>query len=597
MDLSGDGAGGGPSRARKRLFALLVALLAVAGVEVGARIVELAQQRLAPRDQGETAFAVLANPVPAFERVTENGRDEYRRTKAHWLPRRERFAAEKPEGGLRIFALGGSAAQGWPHSVASSYAGILEQKLRALHPDRPIEVVNAAGNTYASFRVKVVLDEILDYEPDLVLIWSGNNEFVEDVVYGMVLPPWPWSHSALARIVYVASGRSRAAKPVIDIANYVEADHVASRIGYAFGEVSQLREDPAQLERVRQHYRANLDSMARAARDRGVPVVLIDVPVNLKDWWPNVSVHRRDLDADERAAFTAELRRGVLAFEGGNAEAAVDAFTAANRIDDGYAEAHFRRGRALQALRRLPEAREAYVRALEEDAHPFRDLPDFAAIRREIATAYDLPLVDAPGVMARLAEDRIPGLDVLVDYVHPTVESNEAIAHEVLTALVDEGLVPEPGLVSLDRVRIQAPADIEDHPRVLLKLFPQFLIMRQHEHIDALAARILRATRSSQGDSPEDVRRKRAMRKLIRDTRRILAEYRALLRAEKLGTLERDFTPERARRVYATYVELIRQLEARELSSEDFDSLVPEFSYGSTAMGKPSGERGDRTTR
>jgi hypothetical protein len=96
LDLSGDGAGGGPSRARKRLFALLVALLAVAGVEVGARIVELAQQRLAPRDQGETAFAVLANPVPAFERVTENGRDEYRRTKAHWLPRLERFAAEKP---------------------------------------------------------------------------------------------------------------------------------------------------------------------------------------------------------------------------------------------------------------------------------------------------------------------------------------------------------------------------------------------------------------------------------------------------------------------------------------------------------------------
>ena len=78
MDLPGDGAGGGPSRARKRLFALLVALLAVAGVEVGARVVELAQQRLAPRDQGETAFAVLANPVPAFERVTEKACVQYR---------------------------------------------------------------------------------------------------------------------------------------------------------------------------------------------------------------------------------------------------------------------------------------------------------------------------------------------------------------------------------------------------------------------------------------------------------------------------------------------------------------------------------------
>jgi tetratricopeptide (TPR) repeat protein len=581
---------GGPSRGRRRLFTLLVALLGLAGVEFGARVVELVQQRIAPPDQGETAFAVLANPVRAFERVVEGGRAEYRRTKAHWLPRRERFAAEKPEKGLRIFSLGGSAAMGWPHSDATSYAGILEQKLRALYPQRSVEVVNAAGNTYASFRVKVVLDEILEYEPDLVLIWSGNNEFVEDVVYGMVLPPWPWSHSALARIVHVATGRSRAAKPVIDIANYAEADHTVTRIGYAFGEASQLREDPAQLERVAQHYRANLESMVRAALDRGVPVALIDVPVNLKDWWPNVSIHRHSLDADERAAFAAEYRRGILALEAGDPEEAALAFAAASHVDGGYAEAHFLRGRALQALGRLGDAKDAYWRALEEDAHPFRDLPVFAATRREVASAHGIPLIDAPGAIARLAEDGIPGLDVLVDYVHPTVEANETIAHEVLTRLVADGLLPEVDPEDLSRVRVRVPADIEEHPRLLLKLFPQFLIMRQHEHIDGLAARILRATRPSKDDSPEDVRKKRELRKLIRDTRRVLADYRALLRAEKLGTLSSEYTPERARWVFATYVELIRQLEARELSSEDFATLVPEFPYGPTADATPSGD-------
>jgi lysophospholipase L1-like esterase len=578
--VSGAGPVRAPSPARRRLFVAVVALLALAGVELGARIVEALQQRLESSAGGETAYAVLANPVPAFERRMEGGEAVYRRTRAHWLPPRQGFAASKPPGGLRVFSLGGSAALGWPHSDAGSYARLLARKLQALYPDRAIEVVNAAGNTYASYRVKVVFDEIIEYEPDVVLIWSGNNEFFEDVVYGTVLPPGVLRHSALARILHVATGRARAAKPVIDIANYLEADHTVSRIGHAFGEVSQLREDPEQLERVTAHYRANLRAMVRSARARGVPVLLIDVPVNLKDWWPNVSVHRRDLVPDEREAFTAALRHGVEALEAGDAVEGERAFAAAGRIDPGWAEVHFWRGRALLALGRRDEAERAFRRALAEDAHPFRDLPRFAAIRREIAREYDLPLVDAPGALAAAAGDGIPGLDVLVDYVHPTVASNERIAQLVLHALDRAGLLPEPRALPLEALRVGIPPGVEDHLRVLLKLFPQYLVMHQHEHIDALAERILRAARAEPEDDDEQRRKKRNLRALIRQSREVLADYRALLRAQKLGTLERDFTPERARRVFASYVQLIRQLEARELSDEDFSSLVPEFQYG-----------------
>jgi len=583
----------GPPAARRRLFVALVLLLGLGGIELGARIVEGLQQRLSPPDDGETAFAVLAHPVPAFERGIEDGQAVYRRTRAHWLPPRQRFAVSKPEGGLRIFSLGGSAAMGWPHSDAGSYARILERKLRALLPERTIEVVNAAGNTYASYRVKVVFDEILAYDPDVVLIWSGNNEFFEDVVYGMLLPPGPLRYSALARILHVATGRARAAKPVIDIESYRESDNTVSRIGNAFGDVSQLREDPEQLERVTAHYRANLLAMVRAARARDVPVVLIDVPVNLKDWWPNVSVHRRDLAPEQREAFTTALRRGVLALEADDAARAEESFAEAAHIDPGYAEAHFLRGRALQRLGRRDEARRAYQRALDEDAHPFRDLPRFAAIRREIAQRYGVPLVDAPGALARLAGDGLPGLDVLVDYVHPTVEANEVIAQQVLLALDRAQLLPQPRALPLEAVRVRVPPGVEDHLRVLLKLFPQYLVMRQLEHIDALAGRILRAARGGPDDSDEDRRKKQHLRTLIRSAREVLADYRGLVRAQKLGTLERDFTPERARRVYASYVQLIRQLEARELSDEDFESLVPEFQYGALDL-KGAARRGAR---
>jgi tetratricopeptide (TPR) repeat protein len=275
----------------------------------------------------------------------------------------------------------------------------------------------------------------------------------------------------------------------------------------------------------------------------------------------------------------------VLALESGDAGEAESAFAAASRLDPGYAEVHFLRGRALQRLARRDEAMAAYRRALAEDAHPFRDLPRFAEIRREIARSHGVPLVDAPGAIARLADDGIPGLDVLVDYVHPTVVANEAIAQAVLVTLAAEGLLPPDRALPLDAVPVRIPPDVEDNLRVLLKLFPQYLVMRQHEHIDGLADRILRAARGRPDDPPDEARKKRPLRVLIRNAKRVLADYRSLLRAEKLGTLERDFTPERARQVYTSYVELIRQLEARELSSEDFESLVPEFRYG--ALGPP----------
>jgi hypothetical protein len=101
--------------------------------------------------------------------------------------------------------------------------------------------------------------------------------------------------------------------------------------------------------------------------------------------------------------------------------------------------------------------------------------------------------------------------------------------------------------------------------------------MRQYEHLDEIAARVRRAARPRPGDTAQVRKSKRGLLRLVRDAQRVLTAYRALLRSEKLGTTRRDYTPERARRIHDSYVDLVRQLEARELSSEDFESLVPAF--------------------
>ncbi len=99
------------------------------------------------------------------------------------LFREARFAAHKPAGTFRIFALGESTTQGEPYSTATAYPAWLELELRAA-TGRPVEVINCGGLSYASYRIRAILHEVLDrYQPDLIILYCGQNEFLERRTY------------------------------------------------------------------------------------------------------------------------------------------------------------------------------------------------------------------------------------------------------------------------------------------------------------------------------------------------------------------------------------------------------------------------------
>ena len=41
-------------------------------------------------------------------------------------------------------------------------------------------MVNCGGISYASYRLVPILEEVLGYEPDLIILYTGHNEFLED---------------------------------------------------------------------------------------------------------------------------------------------------------------------------------------------------------------------------------------------------------------------------------------------------------------------------------------------------------------------------------------------------------------------------------
>ncbi len=56
-------------------------------------------------------------------------------------------------------------------------------RFRRSYPRRSIEVINVSAHAYAAYRVRLLFDRVLEFEPDLLVLCTGNNEFLEKRTY------------------------------------------------------------------------------------------------------------------------------------------------------------------------------------------------------------------------------------------------------------------------------------------------------------------------------------------------------------------------------------------------------------------------------
>lgn len=106
---------------------------------------------------------------------------------------------KKPEGMIRVIALGGSTMMGagtdpqtWGRRGVPAK---LQEKLRAAYPDRKIEVLNTAFVSFTSVQELVAITtKFVNYEPDLIVIYDGWNDFQLKFWLPAVPPFWSQSH-------------------------------------------------------------------------------------------------------------------------------------------------------------------------------------------------------------------------------------------------------------------------------------------------------------------------------------------------------------------------------------------------------------------
>ena len=266
------------------------------------------------------------------------------------------IAQTKPEGTVRIFVFGESAAYGDPQP-RFGLPRVLHAMLSLRYPGTRFEVINAAMTGINSHVLLPIARDCARAEGDIWVIYMGNNEVVgpfgAGTIFGAQAPPLSVIRASLAL-------RTTRIGQVLDSLHHLKQPaHAASGEwgGMAMFLEQQVRADDARIGSVHHHFERNLVDMIQAGRKMGAGVVVSTVAVNLKDCAPFASVHRLGLSESDRTKWEKLVAGGIAAEESGQLKEAADNFSQAVLIDDRFAELRFRQARLALAHGEMAEAR------------------------------------------------------------------------------------------------------------------------------------------------------------------------------------------------------------------------------------------------
>jgi hypothetical protein len=180
-----------------------------------------------------------------------------------------------PKGGrTRVIMIGGSNVQGFPTPK-------LSKALNWAMPEPGFEVINLGRRGYGSERCRILLDQALALQPDIVFIYMGHNEFVERGFALELLEVW--KSPLLARVADRLS-RLRTLNVLVSLLERAPDDATALRRAEPW-----RQHPPRQFEGftyddtlfVYDAYRANLKAMCLAAQAQGARVLISTVVGNM----------------------------------------------------------------------------------------------------------------------------------------------------------------------------------------------------------------------------------------------------------------------------------------------------------------------------
>jgi len=307
----------------------------------------------------------------------------------------------KTEKTFRILCIGESSMFGVPYQMTANIPGIVRRQLRHLCPDREIEVVNLGASAINTNVILDLTDEFLALEPDLVLLYTGHNEFYGPDGVGAswlektipALTRWKYAARRLSLVRLIGSAGTPA----------VPAQGVDANLMKQVSNGALVALDSPEARTVFSNFERNLSEIILSYRRENIPVIVSDVTSNLRF-----------------APFASDTTR------------------------DG-ADAQYLLGTASLAANDAGTALRLFEAARDNDLLKFRAPGRINTIIRSVCAQYAIPFFSSDSIFRRHSSLGIPDTSLFWEHLHPTSYGYYLIANGFVNMILHENILsPRP---------------------------------------------------------------------------------------------------------------------------------------------------------
>ncbi|MFC1809649.1 hypothetical protein ACFL3D_05995 [Candidatus Omnitrophota bacterium] len=390
----------------KKIILFLMPILLLIGIEflfytwAGAPSFEMLEEKW---PEFKYYYKEILSPAFKAEKL-KNGVKKYVMQREFPMIVRSSFIMPKPPHTKRIFIVGGSIAHMFQENL-------LQEHLSEVYPGEEIEVINCGAAAYDSYRVLLMVKEIVNYKPDLIIVMSGNNEHYSSLSYSYHNLYLDKVNEFLLQKSWLYTYFSRYIK------QWVQSDE-------------ELATTSIPLKIREKNYFKNINLIIKTARNKDVAIGISTIPIKLKGFLP-----RNVLDFDDQDIFM-----GLAYYEINDLNQALTSFREYLTNDPHEALVNYYVGIISYKLSQFENAKEYFEKAANLNKDWYSATPLRNEKLRNIATREETFLFDLDRAMQELSPHGITGGDLFIDDCHWYAAVDRLLVYEFILKLTQSEL-------------------------------------------------------------------------------------------------------------------------------------------------------------
>ncbi|SDH39776.1 GDSL-like Lipase/Acylhydrolase [Pedobacter terrae] len=316
---------------------------------------------------------------------------------------RERFSVVKSKNTFRIFVIGESTTAGYPYMHNGSFHRWLQYRLMQQYPSLNFEVINVSLTAVNSYTVLDFAKQIVNNKPDLVLVYTGHNEYYGALGIGstsQIKGNRTWIKLVIKlrelKLVQlldrIIEGSSKLVGKKIDKRENLMKRMVTKQ---------QIAYQSADFNRGIAQFSNNMDELCRLLSEKHIPTVIGTLVSNEKDLKPFISAGK---------------------------------FSAQN---------YYAAGRKRFSNGNFKDAKANFVLAKEYDQLRFRAPEAFNQIIKKLCRQYPgIYLADVRNLFEKNEAGGIMGKETILEHVHPNLLGYAIMSESFYQQINKRNLIP-----------------------------------------------------------------------------------------------------------------------------------------------------------